>query len=212
MLSQEAKVKLLGLEQVPHDLWGAAELPAMPWTDRLTVVAAQLGLTFRFDKTGRQVTLVPIDEDVSIERSYPGGPNPSKLAATWRERTPDAQIRIADGRVIVRGLIEDHERLQPPKTTPKPAKGEPAVGKKVQTIKVDDISLESLLYQLEQRLSIHFDYDKAALAAAGVPMSRVVSLDVKQATLDELLAAIFDPLGLRFERDGATIRVTSPQK
>ena len=82
----------------------------------------------------------------------------------------------------------------------------------MQTIRVDDISLESLLRQLEERLEIHFEYDQAALAAAGVPLSRVVSLDVRKATLDELLAAIFEPLGLRFERDGATIKVTAPSK
>ena len=95
---------------------------------------------------------------------------------------------------------------KPPQKTPESA------GKKVQTIKVDDITLESLLRQLEERLSIHFEYDAAALAAAGVPLSRVVSMDVKQATLDELLAAIFNPLGLRFERDGATIKVMAPGK
>jgi hypothetical protein len=152
-LAQEAHVELRGLELVPHDLWGAAELPAMPWTDRLTAVAAPLGLTFKFDKTGRQVTLFPIGDSVQIERSYPGGTNPTKLADGWKERAPDAQIQIADGRVIVRGLIEDHEQIQPPKASPKPNKDGPApAGKKVQTIRVDDISLESLLRQLEERL------------------------------------------------------------
>lgn len=216
-LAQEAQVKLLGLELVPHDLWGAAELPPMPWTDRLTAVAAPLGLTFRFDKTGREVTLAPIGDTVQIERSYPGGANPTRLAGEWKDRAPDAQIRVADSRVIVRGLLEDHERIQPPKPAARPTQGEPIgktkgepAGKKVQTIKVDDISLESLLRQLEARLSIRFEYDSAALAAAGAPLTRVVSLDVKKATLDELLAAIFDPLKLRYERDGATIKVTAP--
>ncbi|HEY2840239.1 MAG TPA: STN domain-containing protein [Pirellulales bacterium] len=208
-LAAEANIKLAGLEQVPHDLWGAAELPPMAWTDRLTAVAAPLGLTFEFDKTGRRVTLIPIDEQPQIERSYPGGANPTKLASGWRAIAPDARIEVADGRVVVRGLIEDHERIQPPKAPPRPTKGEPA-GKKVQTIRVDDITLESLLRQLEERLSIHFEYDPKALAAAGAPLSRVVSLDVKKATLDELLTAIFDPLGLRFERDGTTIKVTAP--
>lgn len=212
-LAAEAQVKLLGLERVPHDLWGAAVLPSMAWTDRLTVVAAQLGQTFKFDKTGRQVALVPIGEEVRIERSYPGGANPKKLADAWKERAPGAEILVADGRVVVRGLLEDHERLQPSKTTPKPTNVAPAAaGKKVQTIKVDDISLESLLRQLEERLSIYFEYDQAALAAAGVPLSRAVSLDVKKATLDELLAAIFDPLHLEFTREGTTVKVTVPSK
>lgn len=212
-LAAEAQVKLLGLEQIPHDLWAAATLPSMAWTDRLTVVAAQFGLTFKFDKTGRQVALVPISQKVQIERSYPGGANPTKLADGWKLRAPDAEILVADVRVIVRGLLEDHERLQPSKATPKPTNVAPAAaGKKVQTIKVDDISLESLLRQLEERLSIYFEYDQAALAAAGVPLSRAVSLDVKKATLDELLAAIFDPLNLKFAREGSTVTVTVPSK
>jgi len=215
-LAAEARVKLVGIDQVPHDLWGAADLPSMAWTDRLTAVAGQLGLTFEFDATGRKVTLVPIGNTVELERTYPAGAEPEKLVANWKSRAPDADIKIAGGRITVRGLVEDHERIQPPRATVAD-KNPPAVGrgaknqapgKKVHTLRAQDVTLESLMKQLEERLEIEFVYDAAAMADAGAPVSRRVSIDVKQATLEELLKALLDPLGLRFTIKGATITIT----
>ncbi|HXT57480.1 MAG TPA: hypothetical protein VN699_02545, partial [Pirellulales bacterium] len=48
-LAIEAKIEIAGLEQIPHDLWAAADLPPLSWTDRMTLIANEFDLTFRFD-------------------------------------------------------------------------------------------------------------------------------------------------------------------
>ena len=104
--------------------------------------------------------------------------------------------------------------MQAPSSRPggKKAAGKPAEGTKVHTLRVKDITLESLLKQLGERLAVRFEYDAAALAAAGKPVSQRVSLDVKQVTLDELLRALLDPIGLGFQRNDATITITPVDK
>ena len=115
-LADSAGVRLEGLDQVPHDLWAAADLPAISWVDRFTLIAVQFDLTFRIDSDGRSVQLVPIPDRVAIVRRYPGGSNPGQLAQRWSQLVPDSQIKVVGDDVFVRGLVEDHERL---KATPR---------------------------------------------------------------------------------------------
>ena len=67
ILSDEAGVEIKGLDQIPHDLLAATDLPAMPWVDRLTLVAAQFGRKLEFDRGGRAVTLVPTGDQARLE-------------------------------------------------------------------------------------------------------------------------------------------------
>ncbi len=45
-LAAENDVEVAGEDLVPHDLWAAADLPPLSWTDRLTLIAIQFDLTF----------------------------------------------------------------------------------------------------------------------------------------------------------------------
>ena len=100
-LASQSGIELLGLEQVPHDLWAAADLPAIPLVDRLTLIAVQFDLTFRIADSGDRVTLVPVPDDVAIVRSYPAGREPEALAAlrralALRPETSDACLEIGN--------------------------------------------------------------------------------------------------------------------
>ena len=46
-LGQRSGVEITGLEQVPHDLWAAADLPPISLVARLTLIAVQFDLTFK---------------------------------------------------------------------------------------------------------------------------------------------------------------------
>ncbi|MGH7194587.1 MAG: hypothetical protein ACREJM_13800, partial [Candidatus Saccharimonadales bacterium] len=119
-LAEEANARLESLDLLPHDLWAAADLPPLSWTDRLTLLANEFDLTFEFADGGATVRLVPIVEPVRIERRYSGGSQPAQLAKRFAELAPEAEVARAGGKVIVVGRIEDHERLSAkPKTPPR---------------------------------------------------------------------------------------------
>jgi hypothetical protein len=63
------------------------------------------------------------------------------------------------------------------------------------------------LGELGRRLELRFDVDREALRNAGVSLDTLVSLQVRDATLDELLEHILRPAGLSFERYGNAVRV-----
>ena len=53
-LPDESGLKITGLELVPHDLWAAADLPPMPLTDRLALIAVQFDLAFKVADRGQR--------------------------------------------------------------------------------------------------------------------------------------------------------------
>ncbi len=63
-LSEKNGVEIVGLDQIPHDLWAAAELPSLSLADRLTLIAIQFDLTFKASADGSRLELVPIPEDL----------------------------------------------------------------------------------------------------------------------------------------------------
>ncbi|MGD0896842.1 MAG: hypothetical protein ABR915_03335 [Thermoguttaceae bacterium] len=113
-LAAEAAVEIDGQARVPHDLWPAAELPPMPWTDRVTLVAAEFDLTFDLTDGGRRIQLVGLPEKIALVRSYPAGPNPDALAKRFKAMAPQAEVKISGDKVWVRGRLEDHEQIASP--------------------------------------------------------------------------------------------------
>lgn len=205
-LAAEANVKLHGLDLLPHDLWPAADLPSLSWIDRLTLLANEFDLTYEIVDASN-VRLVSIAEPVLIERSYPAAKQGEELAARFKGLAPDAQIAIARGKVIVRGRLEDHERLKAPKPTPAAAAtGTNRPGKTLYTLTVPDQPLAAVLEKLRAS-SIEITVDEAALQQAGLSIDRRVSFSVERVTLEELLSAALKPAGLTFRRQGNAYRI-----
>jgi hypothetical protein len=80
-LAEENGLEIVGLERVPHDLWAAADLPPLRLIDRLTLILVQFDLTFEVSTDGKQITLMPIPDNVpeAVESVKPAN---SKAAAT----------------------------------------------------------------------------------------------------------------------------------
>jgi hypothetical protein len=201
-LAAEANVEIESLDLIGHDLWPAADLPPLSWTDRLTLIANEFDLTFEIVDAGH-VRLVPIAGPVVLERAYPGGKQPDVLAAKWRELAPEAQIEVARGKVVVRGRLEDHELL----TQTKRPKSAPTGGAEVYTLRVQAQPLSAILDKLREQLTQELLVDEAALEKANLSLDVRVSFSVERATFDELLAAALKPARLTFRRDGSAYKI-----
>jgi len=223
-LAAESGIEISGLEQVPHDLWAGADLPPLSLTDRLTLIAGQFDLTFQIAADGSAVALVPVPDDVAITRSYPGGQEPRQLADQWAALVPESQIKIVAGKIHVRGLLEDHERitdqLRPPRrqeptpTGPRPKVGR-AEGEQQKRYTVPEGKgkgqLGPVLEQLAATLNLELKIDHEALERAGISLEQPVSFSTKDATLDELLEAVLKPAGCTFRREDNVIEIRPAQ-
>ncbi len=202
-LAAEAKIELSGTEQIPHDLWAAADLPPLSWVERLTLIANEFDLTFEFDSDGERVTLIETPSQVVLERSYAAGKDPERLLKKWAQVVPNARMEAAGEKIIVRGTVEDHEMLSGKSQAAKPAAG----GSEVYTLAVRDQPLGPVLKELGQRLALQLHIDEPALKAADISLDRRVSFSVDKVSLDELFQAALEPAGLMFRRRDKTLDI-----
>lgn len=202
-LAAEANVELESLERLPHDLWAAADLPPLSWIERLTLVANEFDLTFEFQSKGEILRLVPIAEPVRIERSYPGGGRPAELVKRYARLAPDADVERVGGKVIVRGRIEDHERLT---AKPKPrSRDKPGID--VYTMRAHDQPLAAVLDKLRNQLGLKLNVDQNELEKAGIRLDQRITFGVEEVSLEELLTAILKPAGLTFRGEGTEFEI-----
>jgi hypothetical protein len=208
-LAAENGVELTGLELVPHDLWAAADLPPLSWTDRLTLIAIQFDLTFAISADGTAVRLTALPGRLAVVRSYAGGSDPAATARKFAALAPGAEIKVSAGRVYVRGLVEDQERITQPRRPAHPPKppARPGLASQRFTLTVKEHRVGPLLEQLARQLKLELTIDRQAIGQAGISLDQRISFSVSDATVDELLQAAAKPAGLRAQRRGSAVEV-----
>jgi len=177
-LAHGAGLTVSGMEQIPHDLWAAADLPALPLYERLLLVSVQYDLVPLADAAGHAVVLTPL---------------PDRLPAVPEE----AAATAAPGK----------SPRSTAKTRPAAGKTTSGKAEKRFTLKQTKGPVGPLLEQLGQRLGVEMRIDADALRRAGVALDQTVTVSVTDATLDELLHAVVDPAGMTFRREGTTIYI-----
>lgn len=209
-LGSDNGIEITGIDQVPHDLWSAADLPPLGLIYRLTLIAGQYDLTFAVSTDGKRIQLLPIPEQVELVRSYPAGRDPQATAEKFAALAPQARIIIAGSKIEVGGMIEDHERIaagQRP-VQGRPTKSvEPDPAWKRYTLTVKEKPLGPLLKQLAVQLNLELKMDEKVLEQAGISLQQRVSFSVKNVTLDELLRAALLQTPLKFVRRGNVVQI-----
>jgi hypothetical protein len=206
-LAQEAGVELIGAEKIPHDLWAEADLPPLTWIDRLTLLAAQFELTFRIEKGGAQVELVPIPDRVALARSYQAGKQADSVAKRWARALPGARVTVEDNKIRVEGSLEDHEVVEHRLRGTPTQRTTVVLGKEVYQLAVEQAALVSVLEQLAQRLNLEFQWDRETIEQAGISLDQLITVKVQNATMDELLKAVLANTGLAFRHDDRAISI-----
>lgn len=223
-LAQEAGLELQGLDRVPHDLWPAVELPPLTVADRLTLLANEFDLTFRIEPSGTQAEMTPIDAAPVVVRSYPAGPDPERTVHRWTALAPAAEITTSGGQLLVRARVEDHELLRQPASaassaTPSlstasgrastPPSGQPDPDRvRVSRLELKELPLRTVIPGLARQLGLRVEMDDAAIEKAGVSLDQAVSIDLSDATIDDVWRAALEPAGLKFKRSGRVIAIT----
>ena len=94
-LAREGGLKIAGLELVHHDLWAAADLPPMPLTDRLALIAVQFDLAFKVADRGQRLELVRFSEEMQrqpVAQRGATGPHYVPRPTTTTKAEPAASI------------------------------------------------------------------------------------------------------------------------
>ncbi len=210
-MAERSQIRIEGLDRVPHDLWAAADLPPMTLINRLTLIAVQYDLTFEIAPDGTSITLVPLPEEVAIERDYPGGSDPAALAEKYRKLVPSAKVIVMDDRIHVTGLMEAHELITARRAPPSNAGGPQTVdinNTRIEKFGVEDKPVGETLRELATMLRLDLQIDHEALKKAGVSLDQRISVHVENVKIDGLLQAIIQGTPLRYRRWNNVVKIT----
>jgi hypothetical protein len=204
-LEQEYRVKINGKENVPHDLWPAVQLPPLGFIEKLSLVLAGFHVTFELSTTGDSVRLAAMPSDAAVERRYTPRGDVAKLAEELTRQFPDAKISAVGRNLVVDGRAEVHDAVERLLAGQRVASGtRPTGSRQVFTLTLENKPVGGVMRALGKQLgrSVNLDDVKAQSR-----LTKEISVSVKEATLDELLRAVLEPAGLKFEIQGETIRV-----
>ena len=211
-LAQKTGIEILAADVIPHDLWAAADLPPLTFAERLTLLVAGFDLSFESVDDGRSVRLVPMPRHVAMERTYKVGRRPKQLAREIAQRLPTVRIDAAKGEISVSARLEEHRAIQR-LIKGRSVKRQSGTRRRKRlagdddgnayTLTVKDRAVGPLVKGLARRFGweVKFDPEAAAL------LEWHVTFSVKDASQDELLHSVLDPVGLSYRLKNNTLEV-----
>jgi hypothetical protein len=206
-LADEGGVRVVNPELLPHDLWPAANLPALLWVERMTLLLAGFDLSFELSPEGQAIRLVPIPADFAFERVYPLASDSDARVSKLRGLVPAAKIAIAGRQLRATASVADHQQIaRALSDEPAPAEGTtspPAAAGKLDpgkryTVTVQNQPAGSVVATVAKQLGIKARFERATSAR----LTTKISLSVKDVPLGELMKKTLTPLGLVWRIEG----------
>ncbi len=204
-LEQDYALKINGKEHVPHDLWPAMELPPLNFIEKISLVLAGFHVTFELSPTGDSVRLIAMPAEATIERRYTPRGDLTKLAQQLSQQFPQAKISAEGKQLVIDGRWEVHDAVarllsgERVRTTPAPL-----AGMKKFTLTVENKPVGGVMRALGTQLGKTVTFDDVKVQRR---LSEEISLNLKDASLEELLRSVLTPANLQFELKGDAIRV-----
>lgn len=202
-IAEEVGLSISGIQTVPHDLWPAFQLPKLSTSQQLTLILAGFDLSFDIE-TAKSIRIAPIPNQLSLRRSYTLGRNSKRRIERIRKQFPEANISLANNRITIDSTQEIHQAIR--KTlgisSARPVKRNVTTGEKRYTLE-NRAPVGAVLKTIAQSTG----YDLDISADAQEKLTDPVSINVNEVTLENLLRASLDPVGLTFEIADGTIKV-----
>jgi hypothetical protein len=194
----EAHIPAAGLDQIPHDLWAARELPPLDMLQRLVITLAGFQLAPRVNADG-SVTIVPLSSETTVTDAYRLPPQRLGEIDQLRSELPGAQLTLRQRTLTVVGRAEDHDRVRDwlqgqQRRTPSGG----SLADKRFTLTVQNQPIAAILQAVAQQLDLELVWHDATQSWR----EDRVSLSVKNATLGELITTVLEGRSARYRLQG----------
>ncbi|MEY3460099.1 MAG: hypothetical protein RL215_3256 [Planctomycetota bacterium] len=110
--ARNAGVAISNLEQLPHDVWDAAQLPSLPFIELACLILNQFDLFPQPNPETLEIQLAPIPNESPLELRHPFPPefrNPLELA--WNNAHPDVPVRWTRSSATLTATLPQHIRF-----------------------------------------------------------------------------------------------------
>lgn len=204
-LAERGGVRVLNGDLVPHDLWPAGDFPAMPWTERMTLLLAGFGLSYEFADHGTAIRLVPLPKEVTYEKTYTPRGDARDAAAQLKRLTPHAKIEVEGSRLVVEASAEDHDKIDRLLKGERVKTAVATPGEQRYSLTVENQPAVAVVKTVATQLKRELKY--APEIREKLAMS--VTFVAKDVPLDELLKKALAPLGLSYKLDAVTLEIVA---
>lgn len=209
------QIKVTNPKRVPHDLWAHGDLMAVDAIEALSLVLIQLELTWEWNQSLTEMTLIPVPEIVTIEKTY--RPKRTSVAAftnQLKQTFPKISIQPTGTAVTVLAPMDIHQQIEqlinPAKAMerpqPAPADSIP-LNRRRFTLRVKQVPLIAIMEKLEQS-GIEFAYNPEQLKEQGIDLNQRIDVTVKEADPSEFFNSLFGPLKLEYQIKGNRVELT----
>lgn len=191
-----------GIEQIEHDLMAAVDAGALRLDLRLALLLSQFDLWFRQSKTGDAISIVSPPQSLSATLRLEGYEVNAALLQRVRAVAPECNVKKVRRSLLITGPAEQLEMGRNVVIESfQPALRE--LDKKRFQLNVKN-QRRLILQAVAQQLAMEVSVDPKCETA----LDAVITVEVKDATLNDLLDAIFGDCRCRYAIDGQSINVT----
>lgn len=199
-------------EEVPHDLWAAGGLAYANVTEALSVLLVQFDLDFEWTGPDSLRIVAQRDPETIRQAHQPRRMPVDEALARVRQRFPDLDVQRRGDQLEADAFLEVHEEIAIllGNASPRRSLREPVENVRF-SLRMVQQPFSGLLKLLSDNHGIQVEYDPQALAESGIDLSQRISLELEQATLNQLLAAACREAGLQYRIDGRRV-ILSPEE
>jgi hypothetical protein len=215
LIAKRWDVTIQGLDEIPYDLMAGGRLTGVNGVEALSVVLNQFDRTFAWTDKAGEIRIAAIPDHVEMERRF--RLKPATAADTMKqvaELVPKPDTTLTGQELVVRGTAETlddvadivNPRKQSPSTKGVIPRNVP-LSKRSYTLTARQVPVREALKKVEES-GITVDYDPVELREAGIDLNHRISLELKKASFAELMQAICEPVGLKYEVEGLGVTIT----
>lgn len=210
LISDRYHIGIENLNEVPHDLWSAGTIAYPNFVEGMLIVLAQYELSFAW-LDENHIRIVPEIPDVGINQGHkPKGMSLKEALALVKQKFPNLVMRPYQGTVLFTGTVEEHEEvayLVGEKLRPKVKESHQPSAKLRDlrfTFRMVDKPFGSLMATLQQQ-GVDVRYDAEQINAANINLATEMSLELNEATIDQLLEKSCEKVGLTYRIEGDVV-------
>lgn len=203
-------LRLANPDRLPHDVWPAGRLPAMPLSDRLTLLLAGFDLAWAPTSERGVVQLVPAERRPTLTKSYRVRGRGRWAPEAFQAAFPAAEVEQRGATLELTGRVEAHEGLAAMLRgdRPAPPRSESPAGEQRLTLAVRSQPARAVLEKIATALKLSLEYDESQRRKLLESLDQRIDLSVSQATPAELLAEIARQAGVSIKLEGSAVRVS----
>ena len=210
-------IRIINLEMIPHDLWVSGTIAYPNFIEGSLMILSQYGLSFEWIDAN-QIRIVNQIPDVGINQGHkPKGMTLNEAITLTNQKFPKLNAREYRNSLLFTGTVEDHEAVailigEKQSLRQKPVASTSDSLRDVRfTFKMVEKPFGSLMATLKVQ-GIEVRYDAKEIQTANIDLGKIISLELNEATIHQLLEKSCEKVGLSYRLDGDVIELVVPEE